>query len=218
MRHDLRVIIFDFDYTLADSSYGAMECINFALRSLKIPPASYESVCQTIGLSLPETFLYLTESEHEGKSSEFVRLFKERADEAMAENTVIYDTVNSTLEALSLVNIKMGVVSTKYRYRIEEILKREKILNFFEVIVGSEDVQAHKPDPEGLWLAIEHFQESKQNSLYTGDSTIDAETALRGGVPFVAVLTGVTQSQAFDSYKPVNIVNNLKELTDWILG
>jgi phosphoglycolate phosphatase len=217
MKQGFCVVIFDFDYTLADSSYGAMECINFALNVLNIPPASYKAVCQTIGLSIPETFLHLAGLEHRQKSAEFAHLFKERADEAMAERTVIYPTLSSTIKALKHAHVKMGIVSTKYRYRIEDILRREEMLSFFDVIVGSEDVQVHKPDPEGVRIAIERSEVSAQQALYVGDSVVDAETALRGKIPFVAVLTGVTQRQAFDSYKPLNIVSDLKELTDWLL-
>jgi len=55
----MHAVIFDFDYTLADSSQGTTECVNFALRTLNLPIASYEMVCKTIGLSLPETQLLL---------------------------------------------------------------------------------------------------------------------------------------------------------------
>jgi phosphoglycolate phosphatase-like HAD superfamily hydrolase len=83
MKHEILAVIFDFDYTLADSSYGAMECINFALEALSIPPASYEVVCRTIGLSIPETFLSLAGPEHHQENGEFARLFKQRADEGL---------------------------------------------------------------------------------------------------------------------------------------
>src|SRR5688500_20395924 len=35
-----RVVLFDFDYTLADSSQGAIECINFALAEMGLPSNS----------------------------------------------------------------------------------------------------------------------------------------------------------------------------------
>jgi phosphoglycolate phosphatase len=217
MKHEILAVIFDFDYTLADSSYGAMECINFALDALNIPPASYEFVCRTIGLSIPETFLSLAGPEHCQESDEFARLFKQRADEVMADRTIIYPTVRPMVKVLKQAEVKLGIVSTKFRYRIEDILNREQILSFFDIIIGGEDVQVHKPDPEGIMTAIERVGVQEQKSLYVGDSVIDAETALRGLVPFVAVLTGVTQKQEFDPYWPVKIVDDLKQLTDWFM-
>ncbi|HEY9503221.1 MAG TPA: HAD hydrolase-like protein, partial [Pyrinomonadaceae bacterium] len=52
-------VLFDFDYTLADSSQGAIDCINFALAEMGLAPVSDEAACRTIGLSLNETFLNL---------------------------------------------------------------------------------------------------------------------------------------------------------------
>ena len=56
----LRAVVFDFDYTLADSSCVTTECINFALGNLGLPVVSPVHACGTIGLSLPETFYVLT--------------------------------------------------------------------------------------------------------------------------------------------------------------
>ena len=38
-----QTIIFDFDYTLADSSRGIAECINFALAELNLPQVPTEA-------------------------------------------------------------------------------------------------------------------------------------------------------------------------------
>lgn len=85
----MRSVIFDFDYTLADSSQGAAECVNFALRTLHLSTTSYEAVSKTIGLSLLETFRRLTASDHHYLAPEFARLFKLRADEVMASMTCL---------------------------------------------------------------------------------------------------------------------------------
>ena len=39
-----RSVIFDFDYTLADSSAGIIECVNHALQGLSLPTSSDRSV------------------------------------------------------------------------------------------------------------------------------------------------------------------------------
>jgi phosphoglycolate phosphatase len=108
----------------------------------------------------------------------------------------------------------IGIVSTKFRRRIEEILGREDLLEPFDVIVGGEDVSRHKPDPEGLLAAIERLGGSPSGSLYVGDSVTDAETARRAGVPFAAVLNGVTPREAFKDYPVYKILDNLGELID----
>ena len=77
--------------------------------------------------------------------------------------------------------------------------------------MGGEDVSRHKPDPEGILISIERL-DAHQSALYVGDSLSDAEAAMRAGVPFVEVLTGVTPREAFSKYPAYKIIENLMEL------
>jgi phosphoglycolate phosphatase len=113
--------------------------------------------------------------------------------------------------------IVLGIVSTKFRYRIEALLSRENMSDIFDIVVGGEDVTRHKPDSEGLRMAIERLGVPSTRTLYVGDSVIDAETARRGNVPFVAILSGVTSANEFDQYAPRRVVDNLYQLVDWLL-
>jgi phosphoglycolate phosphatase len=110
----------------------------------------------------------------------------------------------------------LGIVSTKFRYRIETILEREGLLAPFEVIVGGEDVAAHKPDPTGLLAAIERVGGSTSDSLYVGDSVTDAETAKRAAIPFVAVLSGVTPKDAFEYHPVLQFLEDVSGLPDFV--
>lgn len=54
-----RAVIFDFDYTPADSSGGIVECIDYALAGMGLACATRDAACRTIGLTLQETFIKL---------------------------------------------------------------------------------------------------------------------------------------------------------------
>lgn len=209
-----RTVLFDFDYTLADSSRGVVECINYALRGIGLPQASPEEIRRTIGLSLPNTLTRLAGKEHAERSHEFGRLFVMRADQVMADLTRVLDDVPEVIGHLKDGGMALGIVSTKFRYRIEEVLRRAALLEPFDVIVGGEDVQSHKPDPESLLTAIEKMNGSPSTSVYVGDSVTDAETAKRAEVPFIAVLSGVTPRGSFDRYPVFKIMENLREIMD----
>lgn len=217
MRHNFqaeraRAVIFDFDYTLADSSQGAIECINFALSEMDLAQVSPEAACRTIGLSLHETFLTLGEHHEPQRCDEFYRLFVQRAEEVMSKLTVLYEPVPATVEALREAGLRLGIVSTKYRRRISEVLQREALLHGFEVVIGGEDVEQHKPHPQGLFEAIERLECSPASTVYVGDSVVDAELARRAGVPLIVVLSGVTPRGDFDGYDPMAVLENISEL------
>lgn len=206
-------VIFDFDYTLADSSLGVLECVNHALVKLGLPTASPEDIKKTIGMSLPDTLVTLAGKEHEDKGDEFHRLFIERADEVMADMTTVLEDAPKVIRLLRDKGVPLGIVSTKFRYRIETILGRAGLLEHFDVIVGGEDVSRHTLDPEGILMAIERL-DVHQSSLYVGDSPTDAEAAMRAGVPFVAVLSGATPREVFSKHPAYRIIEDLAELVD----
>jgi len=208
------VVIFDFDYTLADSSRGVLECINHAFKGMDLPKVAAKDAQRTIRLSLPNTLVTLAGREQEGRGGEFARLFVERADEVMTDLTSVFEEVPEVIRHLKDGGVTLGIVSTKFRRRIEEVLRRVDLLEPFDVIVGGEDVSRYKPDPEGLLVAIERLGGSPSGSLYVGDSVTDAETARRAGVPFAAVLNGVTPREAFTDYPVYDILDNLGELID----
>ena len=215
---NLQAVIFDFDYTLADSSHGAIECINFALAEMGLEHVSAEAACRTIGLSLSETFLTLGEHHEQHRCEEFHRLFVHRAEQVMAKLTVLYESVPATVEALRERGLQLAIVSTKYRRRINEVLAREALSQGFHVVIGGEDVAQHKPHPQGLFEAMKKLECSSASVLYVGDSVVDAELAKRAGVPVAIVLSGVTPREDFDKYEPVAMLQTVSELPNFLLN
>lgn len=215
---NLHAVLFDFDYTLADSSQGAIECINFALSEMGLNCVSAETACRTIGLSLSETFLALAEDHEPHRCDEFHRLFVKRAEEVMSSLSEIYESVPAMIEVFRERGLRMGIVSTKYRRRIHEILEREALLHAFHVVIGGEDVEQHKPHPQGLFEAMEKLGCSPASVVYVGDSVVDAELAKRAGVPLIVVLSGVTPKTDFADYAPLAILDHVGELPQFLLS
>lgn len=206
-----KAIIFDFDYTLADSSHGIIECINFALGEMGLAQVAAEAACRTIGLSLSETFLRLGEHHEPQRCAEFHHLFVQRADEVMVKLTQLYASVPATVEALRQSGFKLGIVSTKYRRRINEVLIREAV-HGFEIVIGGDDVEQHKPHPQGLFEAMTRLECSPADVVYVGDSVVDAELAKRAGVPLIVVLSGVTPKEHFEGYDPIAVLEDVSQL------
>ena len=207
-----RAIIFDFDLTLADSTKGIIECVNFALERLNLPQADDERIKRTIGMSLEDTFLRLTGQANGQNVSLFASNFVKRADQVMVDLTSVFDSVPATTERLIEMGFELGIVSTKFRYRIEEILEREGLSNRFGVIIGGEDVAEHKPHPGALTTAISRMQMDASDVLYVGDSKVDALTAARAKVPFIAVLSGATSKVEFNEVPKIAVINGISAL------
>lgn len=204
-----KALIFDFDYTLGDSTQGIVQSVLFALAKLGEEPKTTEEIRKTIGLSLKETYFALSNRNDEESALLFDKYFKEKADEVMVPSTQIYEPVKDFFSYLREKDCKIGIVTTKFHYRIDAILAKFAMNDMVDVIVGGEDVKTPKPDPEGLLYAIKQLQLEKKDILYIGDSVVDAKTAQGAEVDFAGVLTGTTSAEDFEKFKNVCIADNL---------
>lgn len=212
----LKAVIFDFDYTLGDSTKGIVLCMNHAFTQMGYPVQEVEAIRRTVGRRLQDAFHILTGNNDENEAELFTNLFKRKADEVMTISSELYPGVMEMLEKLHENGIKTAIVTTKMRFRVEDILKRFDATVLIDKIVGADDVKIEKPNPEGLLWIIEHFGLGKSEVLYVGDSFIDAETAKNAGVNFAAVLTGTTTREEFEKYKSVFIGRNVLEVYEYI--
>lgn len=212
-----KAIIFDFDYTLGDSTKGIALSINYALEQLGQGEKKIEDIKKTIGLSLKDTYFALTSRDNLNETEKFTKLFKEKADFIMVDNTQLYEGVKETLQKLKAKGYKLAIVTTKFHYRIEQILTKFNANELIDIIVGAEDVKVEKPNPEGLLWAIEHLEVTKEEVLYVGDSLVDARTAENAKVKFAAVLTGTTTKDEFANYKSVCIGDNISDVYKYVL-
>ena len=204
--------LFDFDYTLADSSRGIVTCFRNVLTHHGYTEVTDDDIKRTIGKTLENSFSILTGVTDAGQLAGFKAEYRKEADTHMTVNTVLFLETKSVLTALKDSGARIGIISTKYRFRIKELLDQHFPEDFIDIIVGGEDVKTAKPSPEGLLLAIKRLHVSKAETLYIGDSTVDAETAQAAGVDFAGVTHGVTTAKELEKYPHRKIMNTLEEL------
>lgn len=206
--------LFDFDYTLADSSPGIVTCFQNVLKHHGYTETTDEAIKSTIGKTLEDSFSILTGVTDADQLAAFKKEYEKEADTHMTVNTVLFLETKSVLLALKDAGAFIGIISTKYRFRIKELLDQHFPGSFFNIIVGGEDVQAHKPSPEGLLFAIKQLHATKAETLYIGDSTVDAATAKAAGVNFAGITHGVTTAEELSKYPHWKIMSSLEELLE----
>ena len=195
-----RTYLFDFDYTLADSSKGIVMCYRIVLERHGHTGISDEEIKRTIGKTLVESFSILSGVTDAGILETYRKEYVKEADKYMTANTRLFPET------------AIGIISTKYRYRIMELLGHALPEGTIDLIVGGEDVQTPKPSPEGVFLALEKLNAEKTSTLYIGDSTVDAETARAAGTDFAGVLHGTTTREELAAYPHVDVMKDLTKL------
>lgn len=207
-----RAYLFDFDYTLGDSAAAIIDCFNYALERLNLPTLDGDTIKCTIGLALEDAFLRTTGIDDPEAAAQFRAHFRERGDEIMTAKTVLFGDTLPTLAFLRDQGAKIGIVSSKNGYRIEEVFAVNGASELLDCIVGFSDVSRPKPDPEGLLRAAEILGTSTREILYIGDNTVDAAAAAAAGIDFTAVTTGVTEAKEFLPFPHRAVLPNLSML------
>ena len=204
--------LFDFDYTLADSSRGITLCFRHVLERNGYAGVTDEAIRRTIGKTLEESFSILTGVTDPDRLAAFKAEYRREADVYMTPNTRLFPETLRVLRTLKERGAKVGIISTKYRFRIHDTMDQHLPADFLDIVVGGEDVSRAKPDPEGLLYAIRQLGVKKKRVLYIGDSTVDAETAQAAGVDFAGVTHGVTTADELAAYPHRHIMDSLTEL------
>ena len=186
----MRAVLFDFDYTLADSSDAIVECFGAGFAALGLPASAPDAIRRTIGLPLPEALRVLHGIEDGALAERFRAGFHALAERIMHERTRVFAPVAGVIAGLREAGLATAICSTKGRSQIERILARHALDGHFDAIVGGEDVPRHKPAPDALLLALERLGVEPGRALYVGDHRVDAEAASHAGIEFVAVLSG----------------------------
>lgn len=207
-----KAICFDFDYTLGDSTDSIVAGFAHAMTKLGYPVPDRETVRKTVGYMLEDAFTIISGDDSPENRAKFRPYFIEVALERQRRETTLFPGAVELLRGLKEQGIKCGIVSSKRGDTIEIIMERYKVLDCLELVIGSHDVQNHKPHPEGLLAAMERLGVSKEEILFCGDTVIDAETAKNAGCDFAAVLNGTTEAPAFDAWPHVCIAGDLNEL------
>ena len=204
--------LFDFDYTLADSSRGIVMCFRNVLERNGYTDVTDDAIRRTIGKTLEESFSILTGVTDADRLADFKQQYRKEADVHMTPNTRLFPETLDVLRALKERGAQVGIISTKYRFRIHDTMDQHLPADFLDIVVGGEDVTRAKPDPEGLLHAISELGVEKKDVLYIGDSTVDAETARAAGVDFAGVTHGVTTADELARYPHRRIMASLDEL------
>lgn len=211
-----QAVLFDFDYTLGDSTEPIVSSFTAALLEMGWPAPEREAVRLTIGHTLQDGYTMITGDDQEERRQEFYHRFRTHSVPIMPRDTRLLPGAAELLIWLTEQGVSCGVVSTKSRDVLERIFQRQGLRDRLALIVGAQDVQRAKPDPEGLLLALGQLELEPSQVLYCGDTVLDAEAARRGGFPFCAVLNGTTPAGSFSDFPHVYISPDLTHLHRWL--
>jgi phosphoglycolate phosphatase len=136
-------------------------------------------------------------------------------DRVELENVDKTERIVGTDEVLRLIRNRggrVGVITRGCRTYAIEALRRTQLLSFIDIIIGRDDTEETKPNPEPLLLVMSILGVGAHETIMVGDTIEDALCALRSGVPFVGVSTGLSDESAFIGMENVMVLGSVRGL------
>ncbi|GIZ13401.1 HAD-IA family hydrolase [Pseudomonas sp. NCCP-436] len=215
---DYRLLIFDWDGTLANSIARIVEVMHLAADSCGLPRCSDDRVRGIIGLELGRAIGVLYPELDSVLAIDGVRrAYSEHYLLLEREPSPLYDGVVESLAAFRRQGYRLAVATGKGRSGLQRVLAGRGWLDYFDV-TRCADETAGKPDPRMLHEILAHCAVEPEQALMVGDSTFDLQMARNAGMDSVAVGYGAQPLSVLRQHGPRLAINHFNELRAWLEG
>lgn len=207
-----KLIIFDLDGTLADTSPGILNSIRYVQKKMKLPEISLEKMYSHIGPPMAESY-----NRNFGlagrKLQEAVNYHKEYAMIQGYKEIKLYDGIIELLDRIRTNGSKTAVATLKAHSTTLKIFDYLGIKEKFDIIKGV-DPQKHQTKAELLAECLKDAKCNKSKAVLIGDSKYDAIGAEQVGIDFIAVTYGFgfKTSDDLNGFKPIGVADSVDDL------
>ena len=208
----IKLIIFDFDGTLADTRQLIVETMQQTIQALGLPTCTDEQCTSMIGLPLKQAFTELIPMSDE-MGDRCVDTYRQIFNENNASYVIpTFPHVIDTLYRLSAEGYILTIASSRSRKSLLDFVHTMHLEEIFSYILGADDVILSKPHPEPVLRTLEAFDCSPEEALVVGDMKYDIEMGRRAGTRTCGVTYGNGSPQDLREAGADFIVNNFEEI------
>ena len=194
-----KLVIFDMDGTTLDTLHDITVSMNHSLRDLGLPEITDEESIHMQGWGVKVfSKMAAPDDVSEDMLEQVEAGFRKYYESSPKENTKPYDGILQVLAELKDRGIMMAISSNKLDKAVQQ-LNKTHFDGFFDFAVGFKEGLPRKPDPASVYMAMEQFGVTKEETLYVGDSETDIETAKNAGVDFLTCLWGFRSREELDA-------------------
>lgn len=215
MRNDYKLLIFDWDGTLADSIGRIVEAMHVASQRSGFDLCDDLAVKGIIGLGLPEAIRTLYPQISDAELVAFRQHYADHYIALEAEPSPLFDGVVESLAAFRDQGYHLAVATGKARRGLDRVLKSHGWEDYFD-ITRAADETASKPHPLMLEQILAHCAVRPEQALMVGDSSFDLQMARNARVPSVAVSYGAQSIDALRAFEPRLAIDHFSQLRTWL--
>ncbi|VAX33949.1 Phosphoglycolate phosphatase [hydrothermal vent metagenome] len=176
----IRLIIFDLDGTLVDSSRDITNALNYALKPYGFKAMTVEETVKLVGEGISRLIEKVIGTERMEIKNDVLRRFLEFYSDHLTEYTRPYPDVTDTLDKLSTYG--KAVISNKREELSRRLLEELGMASCFNHILGSDSTPEKKPSPLPVLTVLKREGLTPAQALMVGDSNLDIEAGRKAGV------------------------------------
>ena len=203
-----KLIIFDMDGTLVNSSITIANAINYVRKHLGFEPMDEEHILRLVNdhtINPAQTFYHAKafDADHE-------RWFSEYYTKNHESELVLYKGIKELLIALKEQEKSLAVATNAYRGSTIESLTHLEVFDLFDGIACYDDVLQGKPHPDMLYKLLDELDFKEEEAIFIGDGPRDEMAAKEAKINYIMVDWGFTEHK--------DAVRTVRELKTLLLG
>lgn len=209
-----RLLVFDWDGTIADSTMLIVSSLTAACSELGLPKPASADARHVIGLGLADALRHVAPSLPRERYAEISAAYRRRyleRDDAIA----LFDGVREMLSELEGAGHLLAIATGKSRAGLERALAQHGIAGRFAA-TRCADEGFPKPHPDMLLALMERTGVNAGETLMIGDTTHDMELARNAGAAALALTHGAHPPEALARWTPLATLGSIAELRAWL--
>lgn len=203
---DKKVVIFDFDGTIADTFGVVIELldkISFELGLKRLNKGQAKELRDKTAREIME-FFEVSIFQVPFVMKKLRSMFKEHLDEVN-----IIEGIAKVLHELKTRNYRLGVVSSNNRENVENLLKREGLEKLFGFIVTGSSIWGKD---KILRKVLKEHNLKSQDVVYVGDETRDIEAAKKANIDIISASWGFDSNTLLKKHNPSILLDKPQEI------
>jgi HAD superfamily hydrolase (TIGR01509 family) len=180
-------VVFDCDGTIADTESLSNRAWSHALAAYGYEPTD-EDFAAVIGHPFAQNWAYFSARVDLGGQDRFRASLRERFLDLFDRELELYADAVATISHLHGAGVPIAVASSSNHGHVQRVLERGGLTSMVRAIVGADDVDRHKPDPEPYLTAADNIGVSAVDCSAVEDTAVGLASANAAGMFTVGIV------------------------------
>jgi pyrophosphatase PpaX len=203
------VVLFDLDGTVIDSGAIILASMRHAAKEVLGAEPPDELLMAAVGGPGLEAQMHALAPDH---VEELVTVYRAH-NEPLHDELACCAGIDGLLVRLKDEGHRLGIVTAKRLATVDLAFNKLPLRHLFDTVVGGDETERHKPDPEPLLLAAARLNADPAQCAYVGDSPFDIRAAKAARMHAIAVTWGgIHDREKLLAEQPDAIVDDAEQL------